>query len=132
MVQQHKTRSSLKKEQAAGAAHPAEQKSESNAIVLEQSDKTRSGANVLHFSFAETQRGPRKVPQQSEDTLWGKAAGTNGVPAGKISDFSRGVKTQTPHRFLRGVANDALRLCGAANRICKEHKVRRNSVFCAI
>ena len=96
MVRQHKTRSSLKKEQAAGAAHPAEQKTESNAIVSEQSDKTRSGAHVLHFSFAETRRGPRKVPQQSEDTLWGKAAGTNGVPAGKISDCSRGAKSKHP------------------------------------
>ena len=53
----------------------------------------------LAFFFAETQRGPRKVPQQSEDTLWGKAAGTNGVPAGKISDFSRGAKSKHPTDF---------------------------------
>ena len=99
MVRQHKPRSSLKKEQAAGATNPAEQKSESNAIVPAQRRGTRSGANVLHFSFAETQRGPRKVPQQSEDTLWGKAAGTNGVPAGKISDFSRGAKSKHPTDF---------------------------------
>ena len=63
MVRQHKTRSSLKKEQAAGATHPAEQKSESNAIVLEQSDKTRSGANVRIFATRRhSRRHKRKHP----------------------------------------------------------------------
>ena len=45
------------------------------------------------------------------------AAGTCGVPAESIFG---GVKTRTPRKNLRGVAHDALRLCGAANQICKE------------
>ena len=72
---------------AAGAAHPAEQKSESNAIVPAQRRGTRSGANVRIF---ETRRHSRRRIRKH------------------------------PTEFLRGVANDALRLCGAANRICKE------------
>ena len=67
--------------------HPAEQKSESNAIVPAQRRGTRSGANIRIF---ETRRHSRRRIRKH------------------------------PTEFLRGVANDALRLCGAANRICKE------------
>ena len=49
--------------------------------------------NLRFFSWGKN-RGPRKVPQCNEDTLWGII----GVPAGKISDFSRGVKNRGPRK----------------------------------
>ena len=74
---------------------------------------------------------PAKYRRKARTLCGAKPQAQTGSPREKSLIFRVGQKANTPHN-LRGVANDALRLCGAANRICKEHKVRRNSVFCAI
>ena len=99
MVRQHKTRSSLKKEQAAGATHPAEQKSESNAIVSKQSEKTRSKRTSCIFLLRKHNGVPAKYRSKARTLCGAKPQAQTGSPREKSLIFRVGQKANTPQKL---------------------------------